>query len=50
MDQAAKIEVAQVDLDWQRKGELVIARWARDPQVIREEMQHTDGLMNEGWT
>ncbi|GAB0181790.1 hypothetical protein GRJ2_000644300 [Grus japonensis] len=30
MDQAAKIEVAQVDLDWQRKGELFIARWAHD--------------------
>ncbi|GAB0209120.1 hypothetical protein GRJ2_003377700 [Grus japonensis] len=28
VDQAAKIEVAQVDLDWQRKGELFIARWA----------------------
>ncbi|GAB0207840.1 hypothetical protein GRJ2_003249700 [Grus japonensis] len=26
VDQAAKIEVAQVDLDWQRKGELFIAR------------------------
>ncbi|GAB0210208.1 hypothetical protein GRJ2_003486600 [Grus japonensis] len=31
VDQAAKIEVAQVDLDWQRKGELFIARWAHDP-------------------
>ncbi|GAB0207714.1 hypothetical protein GRJ2_003237100 [Grus japonensis] len=30
VDQAAKIEVAQVDLDWQRKGELFIARWALD--------------------
>ncbi|GAB0207437.1 hypothetical protein GRJ2_003209300 [Grus japonensis] len=30
VDQAAKIEVAQVDLDWQHKGELFIARWARD--------------------
>ncbi|GAB0207154.1 hypothetical protein GRJ2_003181000 [Grus japonensis] len=30
VDQAAKIEVAQVDLDWQCKGELFIARWARD--------------------
>uniref|UniRef100_A0A8C8AJU2 ribonuclease H n=3 Tax=Otus sunia TaxID=257818 RepID=A0A8C8AJU2_9STRI len=29
-DQAAKIEVAQVDLDWQRKGELFIARWAHE--------------------
>ncbi|GAB0183648.1 hypothetical protein GRJ2_000830100 [Grus japonensis] len=28
--QAAKIEVAQVDLDWQRKGELFIAQWAHD--------------------
>ncbi|GAB0175673.1 hypothetical protein GRJ2_000032500 [Grus japonensis] len=30
VDQAAKIEVAQVDLDWQRKGELFIAWWAHD--------------------
>jgi len=30
VDQAAEIEVAQVDLDWQHKGELFIARWARD--------------------
>jgi len=30
VDQAAKIEVAQVDLDWQHKGELFIAQWARD--------------------
>ncbi|GAB0207963.1 hypothetical protein GRJ2_003262000 [Grus japonensis] len=32
VDQAAKIEVAQVDLDWQQKGELFIARGgAHDP-------------------
>ncbi|GAB0207330.1 hypothetical protein GRJ2_003198600 [Grus japonensis] len=31
VDQAAKIEVAQVDLDWQHKGELFIAWWAHDP-------------------
>ncbi|GAB0176571.1 hypothetical protein GRJ2_000122300 [Grus japonensis] len=30
MDQAAKIEVVQVDLDWQHKGELFIACWAHD--------------------
>ncbi|KAK4810772.1 hypothetical protein QYF61_008744 [Mycteria americana] len=30
VDQAAQIEVAQVDLDWQHKGELFIARWAHD--------------------
>ncbi|GAB0210205.1 hypothetical protein GRJ2_003486300 [Grus japonensis] len=30
VDQAAKIEVAQVDLDWQHKGELFVARWAHD--------------------
>ncbi|GAB0205676.1 hypothetical protein GRJ2_003033200 [Grus japonensis] len=30
VDQAAKIEVAQVDLDWQHKGELFIAGWAHD--------------------
>ncbi|KAK4825921.1 hypothetical protein QYF61_003416 [Mycteria americana] len=30
VDQAAKIEVAQMDLDWQHKGELFIALWAHD--------------------
>jgi len=30
VDQAAKIEVAQVDLDWQHEGELLIAPWAHD--------------------
>ncbi|GAB0203408.1 hypothetical protein GRJ2_002806400 [Grus japonensis] len=30
VDQAAKIEVTQIDLDWQHKGELFIARWAHD--------------------
>ncbi|KAK4807025.1 hypothetical protein QYF61_000354 [Mycteria americana] len=30
VDQAAKIEEAQVDLDWQHKGELFIAQWAHD--------------------
>ncbi|XP_064901556.1 uncharacterized protein LOC135577261 [Columba livia] len=27
-DQAAKIKVAEVDLDWQHKGELFLTRWA----------------------
>ncbi|KAK4823344.1 hypothetical protein QYF61_001621 [Mycteria americana] len=30
VDQAAEIEVAQVDLHWQHKGELFIAQWAHD--------------------
>ncbi|KAK4809933.1 hypothetical protein QYF61_001660 [Mycteria americana] len=30
VDQAAQIEVAEVDLDWQHKGELFIAWWAHD--------------------
>ncbi|KAM9591252.1 uncharacterized protein ACIBXB_006123 [Morphnus guianensis] len=29
-DQAAKTEVSQVDLDWQRRGELFMAQWAHD--------------------
>ncbi|XP_064902006.1 uncharacterized protein LOC135577289 [Columba livia] len=29
-DQAAKIKVAEVDLDWQHKGELFLAQWAHD--------------------
>jgi len=30
VDQAAKIEVAQIDLDWQNKGELFLARGAHE--------------------
>ncbi|GAB0208603.1 hypothetical protein GRJ2_003326000 [Grus japonensis] len=30
VDKAAKIEVAQVDLDWEHKGELFVARWAHE--------------------
>ena len=30
VDKAARIEVAQVDLDWQHKGELFLAWWAHD--------------------
>ena len=30
VDQAAKIEVAQIDLDWQNKGELFLAQWAHE--------------------
>jgi len=49
VDQAAKIEMAQVDLDWQHKGELFIARWAHDTSD-HQEMRHTDGLMTKRWT
>ncbi|RMC19944.1 hypothetical protein DUI87_03512 [Hirundo rustica rustica] len=30
VDQAAKIEVSKIDLDWQHKGELFRAQWAHD--------------------
>ncbi|KAJ7409894.1 hypothetical protein BTVI_55197 [Pitangus sulphuratus] len=30
VDKAVKIGIAQVDLDWERKGELFIARWAHE--------------------
>ncbi|GAB0203747.1 hypothetical protein GRJ2_002840300 [Grus japonensis] len=30
VDKAAKTEVAQVDLDWEHKGELFVARWAHE--------------------
>ncbi|RMC19448.1 hypothetical protein DUI87_04059 [Hirundo rustica rustica] len=30
VDQAAKIEVSKIDLDWQHKGELFLAQWAHD--------------------
>ena len=30
VDRAAKPEVAQIDLDWQNKGELFLARWAQE--------------------
>ncbi|GAB0209571.1 hypothetical protein GRJ2_003422800 [Grus japonensis] len=35
VDQAAKIEAVEVDLDWQRKGELFIARWAHDTSGLQ---------------
>ena len=30
VDRAVKIEVAQIDLDWQNKGELFLAQWAHE--------------------
>lgn len=30
VDQTARTEVAQIDLNWQHKGELFLARWAHD--------------------
>ncbi|KAF4803562.1 hypothetical protein TURU_014995 [Turdus rufiventris] len=30
VDQASKIEVSQIDLDWQHKGELLLTPWAHD--------------------
>ncbi|KAK4818462.1 LOW QUALITY PROTEIN: hypothetical protein QYF61_013668 [Mycteria americana] len=36
VDQAAKIEVAQVDLDWQHKGELFMSPWAHDTSGHQE--------------
>ncbi|KAK4816512.1 hypothetical protein QYF61_017612 [Mycteria americana] len=63
VDQAAKIEAAQVDLDWQHKGELFIAWWAHDtfrPRLSwalkrksygnvapQKEMSQTMGLISE---
>ncbi|RMC01131.1 hypothetical protein DUI87_22397 [Hirundo rustica rustica] len=49
VDQAAKIEVSKIDLDWQHKGELFLARWAMMPQVIRTEMPPISGHETEGW-
>ncbi|KAF4795795.1 hypothetical protein TURU_090069 [Turdus rufiventris] len=30
VDQSSKIDVSRIDLDWQHKGELFLARWAHD--------------------
>ena len=30
VDRAARIKVAQIDLDWQSKGELFLSRWAHE--------------------
>lgn len=30
LDKAAKMEIAQVDLDWEQKCELFTARWAHE--------------------
>jgi len=50
VDQAAKSKVAQAALNWQHMGELLLAQWPMTSQSIKEEMQHTDGLVTEGWT
>ena len=42
VDKAAKIEVAQVDLDWEHKGELFVARWAHEILGHLGEMQLHD--------
>lgn len=42
---SAGIEITQVDLDWQHKLELFLARWA-----FREEMQTIGALGIEDWT
>ena len=49
VDQAARIEVAQIDLDWQHKSELFLAQWAHETSG-HQEMQVTSGLETEGWT
>ncbi|KAK4832385.1 LOW QUALITY PROTEIN: hypothetical protein QYF61_022240 [Mycteria americana] len=36
VDQAAQTEVAQVDLDWQHKGELFTAQWGHDTSGRRD--------------
>lgn len=40
VDWAARIEVIQADLDWQRKDELFLAQWAMTLQAIIKEVQH----------
>lgn len=50
MDRAAKVQVSQVDLDWQHKCELFLAPWPMIPQAFKEGMQHTDGLVIKEWT
>jgi len=45
IDPASRIEVVQVDLDWQHKEETFLAQWAY--KTIREEMQHVDWLRTE---
>ena len=47
VDQAAKIEVSEIDLDWQHKGELLDGPMM--PQVIKAEMPPIDGHVTKGW-
>lgn len=42
IDQASRIEVVQIDLDWQHKEEIFLAQWAQN--TIKEEMHHIDWL------
>jgi len=50
VDQDARIEVAQVDLDWKCKGVLFLVRLVMTSQAIKKEMQHVGGLRIKGWT
>ena len=50
VDGDAKIEVAQIDLDWQNKGELFLARSAHETSGHQGEMPHISGLETERWT
>ena len=50
VEQAARTEVAQIDLDWQNKGELFLAWWAHETSDHQEETRHINGLETQGWT
>ena len=50
VDQAAKIEVAQIDLDWQNKGELFLARWAHETSGHQGRDATYKWARDQGWT
>lgn len=49
VDQVARTELAQVDLQWQRKSEWFLAQWDHDI-MGHQETQHIDGFMTNGCT
>lgn len=48
VDQATRIELGHVDLDWEYKGELLIVWWVQENK--RTSKKRYNSLMTKGWT
>ncbi|KAJ7424432.1 hypothetical protein BTVI_06509 [Pitangus sulphuratus] len=49
VDQVAKIQVSQVDLEWQHKGELFLVQWAHDAEGHQGRGDATYRLAHDLW-